>query len=59
MCDPVETAPSFGDGTHAVWHGQRRQQTTDYAQSVVHYVPGLRAWPIDKVPKQERGHTRT
>ena len=44
--------------THMRWvHGQGGHESTGYTFSVVPYVGGLQAWPIDKCSKQGRGQT--
>ena len=42
--------------THMRWlSSQRGHESTDCTLSVVPYVGGLRAWPIDKCSERERG----
>ena len=58
MCEPMETAQSLGDDTHAVAirpNMAMRARTT--LCCVVPYVGGLQAWPIDRCSNKDAGLT--
>ena len=59
MCEPMETAQSLGDDTHAVEHTAKvGTRSTGYTQNVVSLGGGgLQAWPIDWCSRQGRGLT--
>ena len=58
MCEPLDTAQSLGDDTHAVGHTTKMGTTAWAAQRVVSLgVGGLQAWPIDRCSRQGRGLT--
>ena len=55
VCEPMETAQSLGDDTHAVIVLQSGHESTDDTQSLVPLVGGWEAWPIDKCSERGRG----
>ena len=60
MCEPVETAQSLGDDTHAVVARPKWAREHGLHTECGHVVSmGLRVWPIDDVPGQGRGQKKT
>ena len=57
MCEPVETAQSLGDDTHAV--GTRTKWAREHGLQhfvwSIFFVGGLQAWPIDLCSNKDAG----